>query len=182
MESQLAASSGKSTVDKHPLDPLSPAEITTISTLLKTHTPDKSLHFKVIAIIEPPKSKLRGFLRAERNAFTKHPRPSRLASALYYHRGTADLFQATVNLDTEKVENVELLDSRYHAQADVNEIMEMREICLVHPDVVAAVKALKLPERYKVVCDTWFVICSLFSHIRTRSCSFSYTPSAPGNF
>ncbi|RDW84762.1 amine oxidase-7 [Coleophoma cylindrospora] len=144
-----------SAASSHPLDPLTPAEIRQVSSLLKAYSPDKSLHFKYINILEPPKKQLRPYLRAERNAFTKHPLPSRLASALYYHRGTADLFQATVNLDTARVESAELLDSRYHAQADRDEIIELRDVCLKDPQVLAAIEALKLPESFKVVCDTW---------------------------
>lgn len=155
MATQLSSSASMGASKAHPLDPLTPAEIKQVSSLLKAYSPDKSLHFKYINILEPPKKQLRPFLRAERNAFTKHPSPSRLASVLYYHRGTADLFQATVNLDTSKVESAELLDSRYHAQADRDEIIELRDVCMQDVEVLAAIKALKLPESFKIVCDTW---------------------------
>lgn len=139
---------------KHPLDPLAPAEITQISTLLKDLSPDRSLHFKIISITELPKAQLRAYLKAERSGTSLPPLPRR-ASALYYHRGTANLFKATVNVDANTVEHVEKLPSHFHGQADGNEILEMRDACLAHPKVRERIEQYKLPSHLKVVCDTW---------------------------
>ena len=139
---------------KHPLDPLAPSEITQISSLLKSLSPDRSLHFKIITIIEPPKTQLRAYLKVERNGTSLPPLPRR-ASALYYHRGTSHLFKATVNVDANTVENVQQLESHFHGQADVNEILEMRDACLRNPKVLERIEKYKLPKHLKVVCDTW---------------------------
>jgi Cu2+-containing amine oxidase len=139
---------------KHPLDPLAPSEITQISSLLKSLSPDRSLHFKIISITEPPKAQLRAYLKAERNGNSLPPLPRR-ASALYYLRGTSQLFKATVNVDANTVEHVGQLESHFHGQADVNEIIEMRDACLSNPKVLQRIEAYKLPPHLKVVCDTW---------------------------
>ncbi|TVY56687.1 Copper amine oxidase 1 [Lachnellula cervina] len=139
---------------KHPLDPLAPSEVSQISSLLKKLSPDHSLHFKIINIDEPPKAQLRAYLKAERSGSPLPPLPRR-ASALYYHRGTSHLFKATVNVDKSTVELVEQLNSHFHGQADVNEILEMRDACLSNPKVLERIEAYKLPPHLKVVCDTW---------------------------
>jgi primary-amine oxidase len=138
----------------HPLDPLSAAEITHISSLIKEKTPGTSLHFKVISIDEPPKQLLRKYLIAERNGGPTSHLP-RLASALYYHRGTSNMFLATINLSEHSIDQIKPLEAHFHGQADVDEILEMRDACLKHPKVIEAIKKYQLPDHLKVVCDTW---------------------------
>ena len=141
---------------KHPLDPLTSEEIIQVSTLLKTQGPGKeySLHFKAIGIIEPPKSKIRAFLSSERNGLRPSPLPRR-ASALFYRRGTSDLFLAEVDLGFNRIDEIQQLESRIHAQADIDEAIMMRDICLSHPTVLKAIKKFKIPQDLTVACDTW---------------------------
>lgn len=138
----------------HPLDPISPDEIKQIAGLVKAYDIGKGLHFKYISIIEPPKSQLRKFLIAERNGYpaatlTRH------GSALYYERGTSNLFLATVNLDAQRVEENNKLDSSLHAQVDPDEARGVREACLEHPLVIEQIKKYKLPEDFIIDCDPW---------------------------
>jgi primary-amine oxidase len=141
-------------IPKHPLDPLTADEILKVSALLKAHSPKQSLHFKIITIIEPPKTQLRPFLKAERNGAIKENLP-RKASSLYYHRGTADLFLAEVNLDSNSVESVKKLDPQFHGQNDIDESNGLRIACLRHPKVLEEINKFKLPEHLEVVCDPW---------------------------
>ncbi len=76
-------------------------------------------------------------------------------SSLDEPRGTADLFSALVNLDSNSVEATEKLDPHFHGQADVDEIIEMRDVCLQHPKVLEEVKRFKLPDDLELVGDTW---------------------------
>ncbi|CZR57083.1 related to copper amine oxidase [Phialocephala subalpina] len=139
---------------KHPLDPLNAEEIKQVSSLLKVKSPGKSLHFKIITIFEPPKARLRPFLKAERNGTALPPLP-RIASALYYHRGTADLFLAEVNVESNSVEKIEKLDPHLHGQNDIDEVTELRDACLADPKVKEQLKKFKIPDNLEVVCDTW---------------------------
>ncbi|KAK6196994.1 hypothetical protein LQW54_010956 [Pestalotiopsis sp. IQ-011] len=138
----------------HPLDPLTPTEIAVAAKIVKCINEDQSIHFKNITLIEPPKEKLRKFLAAERNG-TSAPLPARRVSSLYYHRGTADLFHTTIDLNLGKVEGTEQLNSRYFGQADMDEAIEVREACLSHPKVTERIRNYGLPESFVVVCDTW---------------------------
>ncbi|KAH8668122.1 copper amine oxidase [Tricladium varicosporioides] len=139
---------------KHPLDPLAASEITKVSNLLKSKYPGQSLHFKAIAIIEPPKDQLQKYLQAERSS-DETPPLARRATSLYYHRGTADKFSAIVNLDQGSIEEIRQLESYFHGQADISEVMELRDACLAHPKVIERIEKYKLPDHLKVVCDTW---------------------------
>lgn len=139
---------------KHPLDPLTADEILQVSSLLKARTPEKTLHFKIIAIIEPPKAQLREFLIAERNGRVQ-PKPPRKASSLYYHLGTADLFLAEVNLESNSVQSIKKLAPELHGQADIDEAMALRDACLKHPKVLETIMKFQLPEHLEVNCDPW---------------------------
>ena len=142
-------------VTMHPLDPLTPSEIILAAKLIKRHNEGRSVHFKNITLIEPPKNELRKFLAAERSGKPLSAVPARRASSLYYIRGTADLYLATVDLGASKLEEAELLDDRYHGQADMDEVVEVRDRCLSHPDVKQRIKDYGLPDNFEVVCDTW---------------------------
>jgi primary-amine oxidase len=143
-----------SIASKHPLDPLTAEEILQVSVLLKASNPRKSLHFKIITILEPPKAQLRPFLIAERNGILKTRIP-RKASSLYYHLGTTDLFLAKVNLDSHSVESIKKLAPELHGQNDMDESMALRDACLSHPKVLAEIKKFRLPEHLEVACDPW---------------------------
>jgi primary-amine oxidase len=141
---------------KHPLDPLTSSEIIQVSTLLKEASPGKALHFKIISITEPPKQVLRDFLLAERrNKQHASIHLSRQASALYYHRSTSDLFVANVNLTENSIKEIKLMESHFHGQPDIDEILELRDACLNHPKVMEEIRKYQLPDHLKVVCDTW---------------------------
>lgn len=139
----------------HPLDPLTPAEIAVAAALIKSRNPENSVHFKNITLIEPPKKELRKFLAAERNGSPISNTLARRVSALYYRRGTADLFVATIDLGTSKVEQMDKLDSRYKGQADMDEAVDVRDKCLTHPAVIQRIQNYGLPDNFTVVCDTW---------------------------
>jgi primary-amine oxidase len=113
------------------------------------------LHFKVISIIEPPEKILREFLLAERLRHDIAVHLPRLASFLYYHRGTSDMFLATVNLMENSITDIKSMEPHFHGQADIDEILEMRDACLSHPKVMEEIRKYQLPDNLKVVCDTW---------------------------
>jgi len=109
----------------HPLDPLTGAEITQVANLVRAQNEGKSLHFKQISIIEPPKPILRNYLLAERNGRSTSAALVRCTSALYYHRGTANLFLARINLNQNHVEYIKQLESHFHGQADMDEVVAL---------------------------------------------------------
>jgi primary-amine oxidase len=139
----------------HPLDPLTSSEITAAASLVQNYEAGKNVHFKNIELIEPSKGELRPFLRRERHQVSNSTPPPRRVSLLYYHRGTANLFRAVINLSVREIEDVQPLDSRFHGQADMDEVVEVRDRCLSHPKVLERIKRYGLPAHMTVVCDTW---------------------------
>ncbi|KAG9243690.1 putative copper amine oxidase [Calycina marina] len=166
----------------HPLDPITAEEITGVATLVKAREVGKSIHFKKIAIVEPPKRVLRSFLTEERSGKAKGIHLPRRASALYYYRGTAHLFLAKIDLDHQVVEHVEKLETHFHGQADPEEAAELRDICLNHPRVLEAVKNFGLPKELTLVCDTWpYGRDSKDNHPRLVQCYLFARGNHPGS-
>jgi primary-amine oxidase len=62
---------------------------------------------------------------------------------LYYIRGTANLFLAEVNVDSNSIESVKKLDPQFHGQNDIDEMMEMRDACLQDPTVLEEIKKVQ---------------------------------------
>lgn len=138
----------------HPLDPLTAQEIKQAAGLFKENNPGKSLHFKRIALVEPPKAQLQPYLQAELRREKATPLPRRV-TALYLFRGRTDLFVAQANLSNASVESVKQLDSRIQGQADMDEVVGMRDLCMEHPAVKKELERLGIPEGARVQCDTW---------------------------
>lgn len=138
----------------HPLDPLTAAEITATAKLVQSVNPKGLVHFKNISLLEPAKRELRRYLAAERSNASA-PALMRRASSLYYHRGTTDLFLAVVNLTASSVEKIEKLEEGYHGQADMDEVVEVREKCLSNPKVLERIRQYAMSDELEVVCDTW---------------------------
>lgn len=136
--SQSTLTTSHNAPSHHPLDPLTATEILLVSNLLKSSYPSKRLHFKIITILEPPKALLRPYLIAERSSSpSTAPTPlPRIASALFYHLGTSDLFLAEVNVRTSKIEKCEKLAKGLHGQNDMDEVIELRDACLSDERVV----------------------------------------------
>ncbi|KAI1379742.1 putative copper amine oxidase [Hypoxylon crocopeplum] len=139
----------------HPLDPITPDEIRQTARLLKAHFPEDSLHFKSIALIEPPKSNLRAYLVSERGGREDLPQLDRCTEATFFLRGKEEFYFARLSLQQQTVTNIEPLPAGFFPNGDADEVRSMRETCLNHPAVQAELKKLKLPEGTHVVCTTW---------------------------
>ena len=125
----------------HPLDPLSPAELSKASQLLRAYHAPIPVRFKVIDLLEAPKSSLVAYLR---DRTTSVQAPSRKAYTYYHMRGSRILRKAKINLTTGKVEE----DTEHpdiQGPADIDEIEQVYKICHEHPAVKAEIEKLKLP-------------------------------------
>ncbi|KAF4301755.1 putative copper amine oxidase [Botryosphaeria dothidea] len=138
----------------HPLDPLTAQELQHAAKLFKERHSQKSIHFKRIALIEPPKAQLRPYLQAELRGEKPASLPRRVA-ALYFFRGEHNTFVAEANLSNGSVENFKKLDPRIHGQADIDEVIGMRDLCMEHSAVKKELERLGLPDTVRIQCDTW---------------------------
>ncbi|OIW30441.1 amine oxidase [Coniochaeta ligniaria NRRL 30616] len=138
----------------HPLDPLTPQEISLATGIVRNHFPKVKLVFRAITLSEPPKKELVPFLEAERLG-NPHPyQLPRVAQVLVYLGEATQFRRVQVNLTEEKVSEVKNL-SGSHAYVDAGEMVKCEKACLEDPRVQAAIKALQLPDGAEVVCDPW---------------------------
>ncbi|KAH8892169.1 amine oxidase [Thozetella sp. PMI_491] len=138
----------------HPLDPLSPQEISLAASITKNHFTGKRLIFRVTTLAEPPKKQLIPFLEAERLGERRPLPPPRTAQIQFYLENASQFRQAWVNLRDKKLYDLTNLDGK-HAYVDASVMKECEKACLQDPRVQDAIKVLQLPEGSVVVCDPW---------------------------
>ncbi|KAK3313252.1 copper amine oxidase [Apodospora peruviana] len=139
----------------HPLGPITAAEITQSSGLIKAFWPEGTdCHFKGITLLEPTKAELAPYLAAERAGQTPFP-IDRRSFVIYYFRGTDNLHEAVINLTKNTVESNVKLGPFLHPNADGDEIIAVEKALLAHPEVQAEIVKLKLPEGTVLVSDPW---------------------------
>ncbi|GIJ83686.1 hypothetical protein Asppvi_002516 [Aspergillus pseudoviridinutans] len=74
----------------HPLDPLSPAEISLAVRHLNNAYPSDKLVFRVVTFLEPPTAQMIPYLEAERSGKRDVTAPKRSAFVQSYKNTTAD--------------------------------------------------------------------------------------------
>lgn len=125
----------------HPLDPLSPAELSKASQLLRAYHAPIPIRFKVIDLLEAPKASQVAYLRSRTPSLQPPPRK---AYAYYHKSGCGILRKAKVNLTSGKVES----DTEHpdiQGPADIDEIERVYKLCHEHPAVKSEIEKLKLP-------------------------------------
>ncbi|EOO03406.1 putative copper amine oxidase 1 protein [Phaeoacremonium minimum UCRPA7] len=139
----------------HPLGPLTAKEISQSSALIKGQWPEGTLfQFKVVTLLEPAKAELIPYLSAEKSGQTPTD-IDRRAFVVYYLKNTDKLHEAVVNLSNNVVESNVRLGPFIHANGDGEEIVAIEKVLLEHPDVLAELAKLELPEGSVVVSDPW---------------------------
>lgn len=148
------------TADKplaHPLGPLTAAEITAATDLVRKAWPEGALfQFKVVTLQEPPKAELAPYLEAERVGSVASLAPiARRVYVAYYLRNTHKFHEALADLSSGTLERNARLAEDKHANGDGEEIIAIEKVVLADPGVLAAVEKLKLPEGAVLVADPW---------------------------
>ncbi|KAL5337636.1 copper amine oxidase [Aspergillus crustosus] len=142
------------TTTTHPLDPLTPVEISLAAKIVRDAFPSSSLVFRAITLVEPCKKSLIGYLDAERQGTSLPPPPPRVARVLYYLDKPTQFRELKANLSDRYIFDEILLDGK-HAFVDAGEMKKCEKACLSDPGVQEAIKDLDLPQEAVVVCDPW---------------------------
>jgi primary-amine oxidase len=136
---------------RHPLDPLSPDEVTAVATAVvgcdQYRERSDRCRFVTIDLAEPHKDAL---LAWEQSGET----PPREAEVVLLDRGRAETVEAVVSLDTGLV-------SRWHVRDDVqpmavvSELMEAEELLRLHPEFQAALARRGITDPDQIQVDAW---------------------------
>ncbi|OHE91448.1 primary-amine oxidase [Colletotrichum orchidophilum] len=135
---------------QHPLDPLSVNEVhqATRALLKELELQRDQIRFKVVDLAEPPKDQTLDYLRES------GPVPDRRARIYYQRKHKEVMSRAIVNITRG---NLEKTDDLPDAQGPVDwvEYELITTACNVHPDVLAEVDKLKIPEGARILNDPW---------------------------
>ncbi|MEM9061010.1 MAG: primary-amine oxidase [Pseudomonadota bacterium] len=132
----------------HPLDPLTPAEIKTAASIVRTDMGDGEgeLRFEMIELLEPPKELVRAFVPGTPVA--------RAARVNVFRTGRIGVWRYKVSLDTGAVlEKEELPTARPMIQLE--EFMDIENTVKAHPEFIAACAKRGITDMDTVCVDPW---------------------------
>ncbi|KAF9886316.1 hypothetical protein FE257_011575 [Aspergillus nanangensis] len=138
----------------HPLDPLSPEEITLAGRLLKKAFPGDHIVFRVVTLQEPPKAHMIPFLDAEHTGKPSISSPKRTAFIQFYRGTAADFREVELELHTGIIRREKKLEGK-HSYLDTTESQATEKACLNSPEVKEAIRMLELPDDAVVCVEPW---------------------------
>ncbi|KAF2120331.1 copper amine oxidase [Lophiotrema nucula] len=132
----------------HPLDPITPSEIHRAADIIRRSTAPKAIRFKVVDLLEAPKASVLAWQSGKSASVNRHAR-------IYYHVvGSPNLWKACINITRGVIDNNEELPDA-QGPVDYWEWERVHDACNTHPEVLAEIEKLKLPENAKVINDPW---------------------------
>ncbi|KAF2457990.1 amine oxidase [Lineolata rhizophorae] len=140
----------------HPLDDLSPSEISQAAEYIREAYPNAHINFRVITLSEPPKAVLEPYLRTERSGFKSSApaKPARMAYVQYYVNTPQDFREVHVDLDKRELLNKNVLKG-VHSFSVSSDMEKIEKACIESPEVKEVIDELLLPEGSTVVAETW---------------------------
>lgn len=144
----------------HPLDQLTPAELKTAASIIKSHHAGKTLHFKQINTEEPPKAVLAPFLEAEKAGRPIAP-PPRIAYSIYYVLEERVGCEIWISLDENRIFQYREISRGQHPGLDQDEMDKLSDIMDKHPAVHKAMTQCGIvgEDQKYVVGDPWMYGC-----------------------
>lgn len=136
------------TAVRHPLDSITPPEITKAGALLRDHCRPTAIRFKLIDLWETPKAAVVEW-QSKQNRL-----PDRRARIYYHIPNSPSLWRARVNITQSHVEAAEELPDA-QGPVDYWEWERVHDACNTHPKVLEEIRKLDLPKDAKVINDPW---------------------------
>ncbi|PSN61718.1 hypothetical protein BS50DRAFT_578232 [Corynespora cassiicola Philippines] len=132
----------------HPLDPITPPEISAAVHILRLGVSPASIRLKVVDLLESPKSNVLSWISDDTVVIERKAK-------IYYHvLGSPSLWKAIVNITGSTLEIAEELPD-VQGPVDYWEWERVHDACNSHPEVLAEIAKLKLPPNAKVINDPW---------------------------
>ncbi|KIW11821.1 hypothetical protein PV08_09094 [Exophiala spinifera] len=140
----------------HPLDPLTPEEISQTANHVRRAFPGKDAYFRVITLSEPPKADMIKYLEAEHGDYLQTITLPRLAMVQTFlgPRDSSHYYQLKVDVETGGiVEQKQLVGC--HGHVDATDMQRAERECLNDARVQAAIRDMKLPAGAEVKIEPW---------------------------
>lgn len=136
----------------HPLDPLTPIEISKTSRLIReNHSSQNGWMFNSIALLEPPKKLLLPFL-SKSDADASIPRKS---FAILIEKGTGNVYEAVVNLTDDRIECFDAVPTGFQPTLTPEDCFEAERIGKADSEVQKRCLRLGLENMDLIVGDPW---------------------------
>ncbi|KAJ4346227.1 hypothetical protein N0V95_005593 [Ascochyta clinopodiicola] len=149
--------SNKMPFTTHPLDPLTPEEISKVAELVRPLFEGQGLNFRVITLKEPPKDELTTYLESEHRGDQPHANPRRCARVEVLTKSDLNgtqLFELIVDLGSDSISTQQRIDGK-HSYIDSAYMKEVEEACMSNADVKREISTLDLPPESSVVVEPW---------------------------
>ena len=132
----------------HPLDPLSAAEFTHVTAILRRDREvGEGWRINCIEMVEPAKAELAAFEETG-------TQPTRRAVVLCLDRAANATYKSVVSLTDDRIESFEHIPG-VQANFTVDEFVECDQMLRAHPDVIAALAKRGITDMDLVFMDTW---------------------------
>jgi len=141
---------------RHPLDPLTPEEISRASKIVRPRFGRRQPDFRVVTLQEPRKSSMITFLDKENRKQVTGPAPARCArvEVVLEGRNANDLFELVVDLDRNEVVAKQRQPGK-HSYIDSAYMQKVEKAARANGEVQKQIHTLDLPTGSSVVIEPW---------------------------
>jgi len=139
----------------HPLDPLTPSEITDTTRLIRTAYPHKKWIFNSITLIEPQKILVLEYIAAEGRQDCKVPFIPRRSKTLLIENFTGKVFEVKVNLSSKVIEKYGEVPPGNQPTFTIEETILAEDIIRKDIEVQKRCFKLGLEDMDMVIADPW---------------------------
>ncbi|KAF5102245.1 hypothetical protein D0Z00_000428 [Geotrichum galactomycetum] len=141
------------TAPQHPLDPLSPSEITAAVALIKAYFSGKTISFNTVTLKEPPKAVLKPWL-----ANPSSPLPNREVFFTVLEAGKNGIHEGSLSLTDKKVYGSKFVTG-FQPILTVEDLQSTEDVVRADPRVIEQCVLSGIPKEdmHKVYCDPWTI-------------------------
>ena len=139
---------------KHPLDPLSSAEIAASVSLIKAYLAGKKISFNTVTLKEPPKAVLKVWLANPEST----PFPPREVFFTVLEAGVNGIIEGSLSLTENKVFGTKVVTG-FQPILTVEDLQTTEDVIRKDPNVIEQCRISGIPkeEMDKVYCDPWTI-------------------------
>ena len=141
------------TAPQHPLDPLSPSEITAAVALIRAYFSGKTISFNTVTLKEPPKAVLKPWLANPTSSL-----PNREVSFTVLEAGKNGIHEGSLSLTDKKVYGSKFVTG-YQPILTVEDLQSTEDVVRSDPRVIEQCVLSGVPKEdmHKVYCDPWTI-------------------------